>query len=76
MNKLEFVVQTPLKVKTRCTMLHPSFPSVLVVEGIVGVFKDSRSSVTPRLPLICKEGKHMVTMALLSCAMNQNAFQV
>jgi hypothetical protein len=40
-NKLEFVVHTPLKVKTKCTMLHPTLPSVPVVEGIIGVFKDS-----------------------------------
>jgi len=43
-NKLEFVVKTPLKVKTRCIMLHPTFPNVLVVEGITKVSKDSQSN--------------------------------
>jgi hypothetical protein len=60
--KLEFVIHTPLKVTTRCTMLHLVFPGVLMAEGIARVSKDSRSSATHGLPLLCKKGKHMVTM--------------
>jgi hypothetical protein len=61
-NKLEFVAQTPLKVKTRCTSLHPTFPNVQVVEGIANVSKDSKSNVILGLPLFYIKGEQMVTM--------------
>lgn len=48
------------KFGTKCWVLHPTFPGLIVVEGIVGVSKGSHSMATPGLLALCKDGEQML----------------
>ncbi len=50
----------PLKVGTKCNLLHLDFLGSIVVEGIVRVCKGSRSKLKPKLLALRGEGEQMV----------------
>jgi len=45
---------------TNCTMLHLSFPSIVVAKAVARVCKGSRNKSTPKLSALCREGEQMV----------------
>jgi hypothetical protein len=58
--EIMYIHAGPLKVGTNYTMVHPSFPDIVVAKAVAGVCKGSWSKLRRELLTLCGEGEQMV----------------